>query len=58
MAQPKEAGMGILISSIGGVIFGHVLMSFAMECGGLKDYRFWVGFVGFALALIGVTISA
>lgn len=50
--------MGILISSIGGVIFGHVLMSFAMECGGLKDYRFWVGFVGFALALIGVTISA
>jgi len=57
-AQPKESDMGTLISSIGGVIVGHVLISFAIECGGFKDYRFWGGFLGFAMAIIGLAISA
>ncbi len=50
--------MGTLVSVIGGAIVGHVLASYAVECGTFKDYRFRGGFVGLTLMLIGVAISA
>lgn len=48
--------MRLLISAIGGVLFGHVTVSYALEHG-FKDYRFWLGLLSLALILTGEAIA-
>ena len=49
--------LGMIIGSVGGGILGATLMSFALNCGGLRDCRLYLGIVGFLLALLGIVVS-
>lgn len=45
--------MATILSAVGGVLVGYVCMSFAIEHS-FKDYRPWLCFVGFCMAIVGV----
>jgi hypothetical protein len=39
---------------VGAALFGHSIAAFAVECRGIKDYRFWTAFIGYVMVIAGL----